>query len=153
MSNITRRSFNRTLLTAGAALSCPSLFWPFNQATQRSRRASSYTINPDRLRASLESLSRFGRSAEGGVSRVAWTDADIAARKFVTSEMMSGIGLDIRVDPAGNINSARPISNLTGYCTFSEESFRRLVRREGNNEKPRGPLWVALISLPARLAR
>ena len=43
-----------------------------------------YTINPDRLRESLEALSRFGRNPEGGVSRLAWTRPDIDALKGIS---------------------------------------------------------------------
>ena len=67
----------------------------------------SYTINPERLRASLEGLSRFGRNPEGGVSRVAWTAPDIEARRYVIDKLMSGIGLSTRIDPAGSIYGRR----------------------------------------------
>jgi N-carbamoyl-L-amino-acid hydrolase len=66
-----------------------------------------YTINPDRLRASLEGLSLFGRNPEGGVSRVAWTAPDIEARRYVIDKLMSGIGLSTRIDPAGSIYGRR----------------------------------------------
>ena len=69
------------------------------------RRA--YTISPERLRASLEGLSRFGRNPEGGVSRVAWTAPDIEARRYVIDKLMSGIGLSTRIDPAGSIYGRR----------------------------------------------
>src|SRR6059036_253981 len=84
-----RREFNRLMLLSSAGALMP--------------RARTYTINPDRLRASLESLSRFGRNPEGGVSRVAWTKPDIEARRFVMDKLMSGMGLENRIDPAGSI--------------------------------------------------
>ena len=67
----------------------------------------SYTINPDRLRASLEALSQFGHNPEGGVSRVAWTQPDLDARRFVMEKLLSGIGLVVRTDPAGSIYGRR----------------------------------------------
>ena len=68
---------------------------------------TAYTISPDRLRASLEGLSRFGRNPEGGVSRVAWTAPDLEARQYVIDKLMSGIGLSTRIDPAGSIYGRR----------------------------------------------
>ncbi|MFP5379669.1 MAG: Zn-dependent hydrolase [Vicinamibacteria bacterium] len=59
-----------------------------------------------RLRARLEHLSTFGRPAGGtfadGVSRVAYSDADVAARAWLMDEIR-GAGLAPRIDPAGNI--------------------------------------------------
>jgi len=37
-------------------------------------------IQPDRLRQTLEKLSEFGRNADGGVTRLGFSDADMAAR-------------------------------------------------------------------------
>jgi N-carbamoyl-L-amino-acid hydrolase len=59
-----------------------------------------------RLRLQLERLSAFGRPAGGtfadGVSRVAYTEADVAGRAYVMS-LMRDAGLTPRIDPAGNI--------------------------------------------------
>lgn len=71
------------------------------------RNTDNRTINAARLRESLEALSQFGRNPEGGVSRVAWTQPDIDARRFVIDRLMSGIGLEIRIDPAGSIYGRR----------------------------------------------
>jgi N-carbamoyl-L-amino-acid hydrolase len=62
------------------------------------------------LRARLEALSSFGRPAGGsfadGVSRIAYSDADVAGRKYVI-DLMRTAGLDPRIDPAGNIFGRR----------------------------------------------
>jgi len=62
------------------------------------------------LRARLDALSRFGRPAGGafadGVSRVAYSDADVAGRTYVMDLMRAG-GLEPRIDPAGNIFARR----------------------------------------------
>jgi N-carbamoyl-L-amino-acid hydrolase len=71
------------------------------------RGAAARAINADRLRASLEALARFGRNPQGGVTRVAWTQADIDARRFVMQELMPAAGLAVRVDPAGSIYGRR----------------------------------------------
>lgn len=70
------------------------------------RRQTPRPVDAARLRRRLERLSTFGRPAGGtfaaGVSRVAYSDADIAARAWFTAEMRAA-GLTPRVDPAGNI--------------------------------------------------
>lgn len=64
------------------------------------------TVDAARLRARLERLSMFGRppggTFESGVSRVAYSDADIAARSWLLDEIRAA-GLTPRIDPAGNI--------------------------------------------------
>lgn len=66
--------------------------------------------NAARLRQHLEELSVFGRPAGGtfadGVSRVAYSDADVAGRAYVM-KLMEGAGLKPRIDAAGNIFSRR----------------------------------------------
>ncbi len=67
-------------------------------------------VNGGRLREHLEGLSVFGRPAGGsfanGVSRIAYSDADVAGRKYVM-QLMAAAGLDPRVDAAGNILARR----------------------------------------------
>ena len=62
------------------------------------------------LRQRIEALSVFGRPSGGtfadGVSRVAYSDADVAGRRY-TMDLMRAAGLDPRVDPAGNIFGRR----------------------------------------------
>lgn len=63
-------------------------------------------VNAARLRQRLEGLSVYGRPAGGsfsdGVSRVAYSDSDVAGRTFVM-DMMRRAGLKPRIDTAGNI--------------------------------------------------
>jgi N-carbamoyl-L-amino-acid hydrolase len=67
-------------------------------------------IDAKKLRERIEKLSVFGRPAGGtfadGVSRTAYSDADIAGRRFVMDEMRAA-GLQPRIDPAGNIFARR----------------------------------------------
>jgi N-carbamoyl-L-amino-acid hydrolase len=69
-------------------------------------RARVPAIDAARLRARLERLSLFGRPAggtfESGVSRVAYSDADIAARQWLLAEIRAA-GFTPRIDPAGNV--------------------------------------------------
>jgi beta-ureidopropionase / N-carbamoyl-L-amino-acid hydrolase len=68
------------------------------------------TVDAVALRRRLEALSIFGRPAGGsfadGVSRVAYSDADIAGRGYVM-DLMRAAGLTPRIDPDGNIFGRR----------------------------------------------
>ena len=69
-------------------------------------RRQNPTIDPVRLRRRLESLSTYGRPGGGtfasGVSRVAYSVADVTARAWMLEEMKSA-GVAPRIDAAGNI--------------------------------------------------
>jgi N-carbamoyl-L-amino-acid hydrolase len=69
-------------------------------------RAATPTIDPQRLRERLETLSTFGRPSggtfESGVSRVAYSDADVAGRSWLLGEIKRA-GFTPRIDPAGNV--------------------------------------------------
>ena len=72
--------------------------------------ASSLLIDAARLQRSLEGLSVYGRPAGGtfadGVSRIAYSDADVAGREYAM-DLMRSAGLEPRVDAAGNITTVR----------------------------------------------
>jgi beta-ureidopropionase / N-carbamoyl-L-amino-acid hydrolase len=59
-----------------------------------------------RIQEHLTALSRFGANPEGGVSRVAFSDADIAGRAYVKS-LMEAAGLAVRTDALGNLIGRR----------------------------------------------
>lgn len=59
-------------------------------------------VNSARLQGTLEKLSEFGHNADGGVTRLGFSDEDIAAREYVMG-LMRDARLEVRVDPAGNI--------------------------------------------------
>ena len=73
-------------------------------------------VDASALRQRLEALSAFGRPAGGafadGVSRVAYSDADVAGRRYVM-DLMRAAGLDPRVDPVGNIFGRRAGTDAT----------------------------------------
>src|SRR5262245_46173869 len=93
-----RRTFLRGLSAAGIGAAVRL------QAQARPR------IDGRRLRDRIETLSTFGRPAGGtfasGVSRTAYSDADIAGRAYVMAEMRAA-GLQPRIDAAGNIFARR----------------------------------------------
>jgi beta-ureidopropionase / N-carbamoyl-L-amino-acid hydrolase len=76
----------------------------------RQEAGSGLRINARRLERRLEDLSAYGRPAAGtfadGVSRVAYSDADVAGRNYAMNAMRDA-GLKPRIDPAGNIFAAR----------------------------------------------
>jgi N-carbamoyl-L-amino-acid hydrolase len=59
------------------------------------------TINAARLNHSLEELGRIGDTPDG-MQRLAFTPADIAGRQYAMS-LMRRAGMEIRIDPGGNI--------------------------------------------------
>jgi N-carbamoyl-L-amino-acid hydrolase len=63
-------------------------------------------VDADRLAVRLADLSQFGRNADGGIDRVAYSDADLAARRWVM-EQMRAASLEVRIDAAGNIIGRR----------------------------------------------
>lgn len=62
---------------------------------------TSLSINSSRLLQDLEKLAQFGADPAGGISRLAYSQADREARAWVETEMCS-LGLVVRTDPAGN---------------------------------------------------
>ncbi|MEO8128875.1 MAG: Zn-dependent hydrolase, partial [Bryobacteraceae bacterium] len=71
---------------------------------------SNMRVNATRLRTNLEALSMFGRPDGGnfadGVSRVAYSEADLAGRAYVM-RLLKSAGLQPRIDAAGNILARR----------------------------------------------
>ncbi len=76
----------------------------------RQETKSGLSIDAGRLRRRLEDLSVYGRPVGGtfadGVSRVAYSDADVGGRKYAMQAMVEA-GLKPRIDPAGNIFGTR----------------------------------------------
>ena len=66
--------------------------------------------NAQRLEQRIHALGRFGANPAGGVSRVAFSGADIAGREYITS-LMRDAGLEVRIDAAGNIIGRRAGTN------------------------------------------
>jgi N-carbamoyl-L-amino-acid hydrolase len=59
-------------------------------------------INGERLLADLRLLSTIGGQADGGVDRLAWSEADLAARRWF-AEQIREAGLEARIDAALNV--------------------------------------------------
>ncbi len=65
-----------------------------------------WRVDGDRLNRHLAELSQFGATPDGGVHRVAFSQADIDARSFCI-DLMRRAGLAVRTDTAGNIIGRR----------------------------------------------
>jgi N-carbamoyl-L-amino-acid hydrolase len=69
-------------------------------------KAESLRINEARLMARLNELAAIGATADGSCCRLALTDEDKAGRDLVAGWMRE-LGLEVRVDPIGNIFGLR----------------------------------------------
>ena len=93
-----RRQFTVSMLHSAAVLA----------VVPRARVASApLRVNGTRLNRHLAELSEFGKNPRGGVTRLAYSDADREARDYVTG-LMRAARLDPRIDTAGNIIGRRP---------------------------------------------
>ena len=98
--SLTRRSFIASLAAAAVMPAFP----------QVSARGPGLRVNAARLRLHVEELSVFGRPEGGtfaeGVTRIGYSDADVAGRSYVMG-LMRQAGLAPRIDAAGNIFARR----------------------------------------------
>src|SRR3989440_5404117 len=86
-------------------------------------------INSERLLADLRALAAIGGLPDGGVDRLAWSEHDLAGRRWF-SERMSEAGIEARVDGALNVFGHLPGSTgpwlLTGSHLDSVPNGGRL---------------------------
>ena len=100
-----RRKFNFGLLGAAGALAFrPFRLRPFAQPQLR--------VNGARLGDHLNALAEFGKNPQGGVSRVAYNEADRQGREYVLG-LMRDATLDVSIDAAGNLIGRRAGSDAT----------------------------------------
>jgi N-carbamoyl-L-amino-acid hydrolase len=88
-----RREFNLHLMSAAIVTAGPQ-----SRANLR--------VNGERLNAHLKELSQFGRDPQGGVSRLAYSEADLQGREYAM-KLMRAARLDVSIDPAGNLVGRR----------------------------------------------
>jgi beta-ureidopropionase / N-carbamoyl-L-amino-acid hydrolase len=89
-----RREFNLDLFYAACAIAAR---WP---------QSSKLRVDGQRISEHLSSLSEFGRNPQGGVSRVAYTEADLKGREYAM-RLMREAKLNVSIDAAGNIIGRR----------------------------------------------
>src|SRR6516162_2087607 len=66
----------------------------------------SVRVNGQRIGDHLKELSKLGANPQGGVSRVAYSDADLQGRSYAIT-LMKDAGLQVHIDAAGNIVGTR----------------------------------------------
>jgi len=96
-----RRQFNLSLLCGAAAIVVP-----------RWRSQAGLRVSGPRIVEHLTALSQFGKNPQGGVSRVAFSEADRQGREYVVG-LMRAAGLEVSTDAAGNIVGRRGGSDST----------------------------------------
>lgn len=113
------RTRTRGLIVAGVCLGLFGVTFATGQDRQGSKEADNAIrhVQQDRLWTTLQKLAEFGKNPEGGVSRVGFTDADLAGRAYAMS-LMREAGLVVSVDPAGNIFGRRPGSEKLPLLLF-----------------------------------
>jgi N-carbamoyl-L-amino-acid hydrolase len=97
-----RRDFASTFLHAAAAA---VVVGP--RALRPVPRPAPLRVNGARLNRHLAELAEFGKNPQGGVTRLAYSDADRQGREYVMG-LMRAARLDVAIDAAGNIIGRRP---------------------------------------------
>ena len=92
---INRRQFNYALAVALGSL-------PFKGLSPQ----SGVRVNGQRITDHILALAEFGKNPQGGVSRVAYSDADKQGREYVLG-LMRAAKLDVSIDAAGNLIGRR----------------------------------------------
>ena len=112
-----RREFNCGMLAAAGGYVIAPL-----------QTTSSLRVNGKRIVEHLTALSQFGKNPQGGVSRVAFSEADRQGRAYVAG-LMRAAGLDVIIDAAGNLVGRRP---------GTESSLKPLVMGSHIDSVPEG---------------
>jgi N-carbamoyl-L-amino-acid hydrolase len=79
---------------------------PLSSSQAQQNKPAKFHIDPQRLQATLEKLSEFGKNPEGGVTRLGFSETELAAREYVIA-LMKQASLQVRIDAAGNIFGSR----------------------------------------------
>jgi N-carbamoyl-L-amino-acid hydrolase len=92
---INRRQFNHGFILSLGAVSLPAFSFQ-----------SPLRVNGERIMGHIFALAEFGKNPQGGVSRVAYSEADKQGREYVLSLMREAM-LDVTIDAAGNLLGRR----------------------------------------------
>ena len=126
-----RREFG---LGLAAATGTAVLTKPFT-----ARGGAPLRVNGARLNQHLKELSEFGKNPQGGVSRVAYSEADRQGREYVMG-LMRAAKLDTSIDAAGNIIGRRRESSETKLRPILLGSHIDSVPEGGNYDGDVGSL-------------
>lgn len=96
----------------------------------RAGAQDSPNVQQDRLEKTILELGTYGRDAQGQPNRVAFSDGDLEGRTYVMG-LMREAGLEVRIDPAGNIIGTRKGTD-NGLKPIGLGSHIDMVPRGGN---------------------
>src|SRR5262245_50888844 len=105
---INRRQFNYVLAVALGSM-------PFRGLSAQ----SAVRVNGKRIMDHILALSEFGKNPQGGVSRVAYSDADKQGREYVLG-LMRAANVNVTIDAAGNL-----VGRLAGHDASHAPSLVR----------------------------
>ena len=125
-----RRQFNFSLMGTAAAVA----FHRYAVTAQPKLR-----VNGARLNEHLAALAQFGKNPQGGVSRVAYSEADRQGREYVMG-LMRAAKLEVSIDAAGNIIGRRRESSETKLKPILFGSHIDSVPEGGNYDGDVGSL-------------
>ncbi len=101
-------------------------------------------VDGERLNRRLAELGQFGANPEGGVSRVAYGEADLAAREWVLG-LMADAGLDAGIDGVGNLVGRKP-GTVSGLRPISIGSHIDSVPGGGNYDGQVGSMGAVEVA-------
>lgn len=127
-----RREFSFVLGTATAGVA-------LHRTLAMTSRADALRVNGARLNQHLKELSEFGKNPQGGVSRVAYSEADRLGREYVMG-LMRDAKLDVSIDAAGNLIGRRRASSETKLRPILIGSHIDSVPEGGNYDGDVGSL-------------
>ena len=131
--NLNRRQFSFGLLGIAGVL---TFRYPLAIA---SGSAPELRVNGARLNAHLAWLAEFGKNPQGGVSRVAYSEADRRGREYAMT-LMRVADLDVSIDAAGNIIGRRAGSDKSLRTPLMLGSHIDSVPEGGNYDGDVGSL-------------
>jgi beta-ureidopropionase / N-carbamoyl-L-amino-acid hydrolase len=115
-----RREFSLSLLAAVPAL-----------ALRTQQSSLQLRVDGRRVNTHLTELAQFGKTAEGGTNRVAYSDIDVQAREYAMT-LMRGAQLEVSIDAAGNI---------VGRRSGSDGSLKPLIIGSHIDSVPQGGMY------------
>ena len=97
-----------TVLPVLAALAVSSIALVFDAPVAQTQNTEPPKphVNSQRLQGTLEKLSEFGRNPDGGVTRLGYSDTELAAQNYVIG-LMKDAGFEVRRDAAGSLHGRR----------------------------------------------
>lgn len=131
--SISRREFNSALCLTLGSLSL-----------HRFNSQSPLRVNGKRVMDHIFALAEFGKNPQGGVSRVAYSDADKQGRDYVLG-LMRAAKLDVAIDAAGNLIGRRA-GSASGLAPLLIGSHIDSVPEGGNYDGVVGSLGAVEVA-------